>query len=235
MLKDERDLLDVLKFELYFLRQRGYERTSKTSWRPPFIFEGSPTCMNYAATDSRRPCSDCVLMQLVPLKHRTTKTPCRHIPLNECGDTLKSLYKYTDQNQIEETLKSWMDVTIQHLEEQRMAAGQDHDNPQTGSCELVIGTPLYQRLHSKCANPACPTFFHWTGGGKFFRFRPDPISQTENRHETDTPGGAHGLRHYWLCEKCCHILTLLHDDVNGVEVKLLWTELPPEKLLTESQ
>ena len=41
MQKDERDLLDVLKFELQFLEDGGYGRSARTPWRPQYIFEDS--------------------------------------------------------------------------------------------------------------------------------------------------------------------------------------------------
>ena len=44
---DQRDLLTVLKQELEFLEQGGYRRCSEKNGRPLFIFEDSPTCMNY--------------------------------------------------------------------------------------------------------------------------------------------------------------------------------------------
>jgi hypothetical protein len=33
---------------------------------------------------------------------------------------------------------------------------------------------MLDNLHPKCANPACATAFHWSSGGKFFRFHRDP-------------------------------------------------------------
>ena len=95
MLTDQRDLLDVLKFELYFLEQGGYERSSVAAWHPRFIFEDSPTCVNYQATADRVPCRACALMQLVPSSRRFATHPCWHIALNESGETLDSLYRYT--------------------------------------------------------------------------------------------------------------------------------------------
>lgn len=34
------------------------------------------------------------------------------------------------------------------------------------------------------------------------------------------------MKHYWLCEKCCHAFTLVHVDAAGVALRLLWSELP---------
>jgi hypothetical protein len=47
MPKDNRSLPDMLKFELEFLEQGGYGRLPRESWRARFIFEDSPTCMNF--------------------------------------------------------------------------------------------------------------------------------------------------------------------------------------------
>lgn len=42
-----------------------------------YIFEDSPTCMNYHCEVNPQPGSDCVLMQLVPPELRFGKIPCR--------------------------------------------------------------------------------------------------------------------------------------------------------------
>jgi hypothetical protein len=172
MQKDERDLLEVLKFELEFLEQGGYGRSPRTPWRPQYIFEDSLTCMNYDSKENPGPCSDCVQMQLVPPERRSEKIPCRHIPFNVYGETLDSLYRYSNQNETEETVGNWLRATIQRLEEERMAVLRDQNNRPAPSGGTLRGIPLYQKQHPKCANPACPTAFHWTGGGKFFRFGP---------------------------------------------------------------
>ncbi len=232
MLKDERDLLDVLKFELYFLSKGGYQQSSMEDWRPKFIFEDSPTCMNYHAQHNRGPCSACVLMNLVPFKRRFAQVPCRLIPVNSESETLDDLYRYSDQNEIEKTVGRWLKDTIEHLEIQRAAAQSDHTTTNS-SGESLIGTPLYQNLHPKCANPACPTAFHWTGGGKFFRFRPDPAvlagpgeKVQPGSTSKESSGEGHGVKHYWLCEKCCRVFTLAQGQDDSVVVNLLWTELP---------
>jgi len=221
MQKDERDLLEVLQFELQFLKDGGYGRCPKTPWRPQYIFEDSITCMNYDSNESPGPCSDCVLMPLVPPERRSEKIPCRHIPFNASGETLDSLYRYGDQCEIEGTVETWLMTTIQRLENERKAA-REQPTPTSGS---LRGTPLYQKQHPKCANPACPNAFHWTAGGKFFRFRPDPVQSGQGNAAADSPVGIHGVRHYWLCERCSHLFTLVYHDESGVVLKLLWPEL----------
>jgi hypothetical protein len=224
---DERDLLDVLKFELEFLEKGGYGRSPREAWRPQFIFEDSPTCMNYDSQDSPQPCSHCVLMQLVPPEFRSAKTPCRHIPLNEAGEALDTLYRYDDQPEIEESVGDWLRRTIAKLQETRRVAQLDSNRhvPAPDGVEMQ-GTPLFQKLHPKCANPACPTAFHWLGGGKFFRFRPGEVLEATDRCAQDGSGNLHGVKHFWLCERCSHIFTLVHDTQRGIFLQLQCPELP---------
>jgi hypothetical protein len=223
--KDERDLLEVLKFELEFLEQGGYGRSPRTPWRPQYIFEDSLTCMNYDSKENPGPCSDCALMHLVPAERRCEKIPCRHIPFNASAETLDSLYRHSNQNEIEETVGNWLRATIQRLEEERAAVRRDQHKQPPPSREALRGTPLYQEQDPKCANPACATPFHWTGGGTFFRFRPDPLSAMESSVSIDGPRGIHGVRHYWLCEHCSHAFTLGYEEGYGVILKLMWPEL----------
>jgi hypothetical protein len=225
MQKDERDLLDVLKFELDFLAKGGYGRSPREAWRPVYIFEDSPTCMNYDCKNDPAPCSDCVLMQLVPPELRAGKTPCRQIQLNASGETLDSLYRYGDDHEIEETLKNWLRTTIAQLEVQREAHQPDcHAQPANPDLPVVTETPLCQNLHPKCANPACPTAFDWKAGGKFFRFRREQIPPNVCSPPKGSPVGLHGVHHYWLCERCTHVFTLVHRKESGVVLELLWAE-----------
>jgi hypothetical protein len=227
MQKDERDLLEVLRFELQFLKDGGYGRSPKTPWRPQYIFEDSLTCMNFDSKENPSPCSACALMYLVPPQARSEKIPCRHIPLNDSGETLDSLYRYSNQAEIEETMEEWLQTTIRRLEKQRLALRTAHDKRPTPSGEHLKGTPLYQEQHPKCANPACPTAFHWTGGGKFLRFRLDPVSASGSDSKADSPGGIHSVKHYWLCERCSQVFTLVYEEGSGVMLKVLWPELAP--------
>ncbi|HTS13419.1 MAG TPA: hypothetical protein VMH00_14980 [Candidatus Limnocylindrales bacterium] len=120
--KDERDLLEVLKFELQFLEKGGYGRSPREPWRPRFVFEDSPTCMNYDTKEHPEPCGNCILMQLVPPEYRDASIPCRHIPLNATGETLDSAYRYDDQQEVEEKMRIWLRATIARLEHERSAA-----------------------------------------------------------------------------------------------------------------
>jgi hypothetical protein len=218
MQKDERDLLEVLKFELEFLEKGGYGRSPREPWRPQFIFEDSPTCMNYDCKENPGPCSDCVLMHWIPAEYREEKFACRHIPLGPSGDTLDSLYRYGEQHEIEEAVASWLRAAIAQLEERRKSAHFDTSEHGTPG-ESMQGIPLYQKLHPKCANPGCAADFHWLGGGKFFRFRPNPPIE-------DSQANTHGVKHFWLCERCSHRYTLVYGEAVGVVLKFSSAALP---------
>jgi len=234
MQKDERDLLDVLKFELNFLGKGGYGRSTRDPWRPVFIFEDSPTCMNYDCKSDPAPCNDCVLMQLVPPELRAGKKPCRQIQLNTAGETLDALYRYGDEHEIEETLRNWLVTIIGQLEEVRRKEPHTADVkhlPANG--QVTNGVALHQNLHPKCANPACATAFHWLEGGKFFRFRPDEATIDSNPSVTESTGNVHGVKHFWLCEHCSHVFALAYDAEHGVVLTLRWLELPHIEPLKE--
>ncbi len=116
MHKDERDLLDVLKFELSFLETGGYQRSLRAPWRAPLIFEDSPTCSTYYREQNPQPCGECLLVQLVPDELREKKIACRYIPLNVEGDTLDSLYHWAYEPEIETAMRRWLVLTIERLE-----------------------------------------------------------------------------------------------------------------------
>ena len=42
MAQDEREILELLRFELKFVEDGGYGRSPRTPWRPPYILEDSP-------------------------------------------------------------------------------------------------------------------------------------------------------------------------------------------------
>jgi hypothetical protein len=226
MYKDERDLLEVLKFELEFLEKGGYGRSPREAWRPRYIFEDSPTCVNYDCKENPEPCGSCVLTQLVPPELRNEKIPCRHIPLNGLGENLDALYRYDEQPEIEQTVGTWLRATIARLEAARSEARSEAHSQPASSGIMINATPLYHQLHPKCANPACATGFHWLGGGKFFRFQDTPGQGRTDAAAEKSANNMHGVRHFWLCERCSHIFTLAFDQESGVLLKLLWPELP---------
>ena len=119
MSKDNRDILEVLKFELNFIEKGGYGRSPREPWRGQLVFEDSPTCMNYDSKENREPCAECLLMQFVPADCASAEVPCRHIPLNEKGETLATGYRWDDERENHEMTASWLRETIARIEKER--------------------------------------------------------------------------------------------------------------------
>jgi hypothetical protein len=130
MTNDKRDLLEVLKAELEFLERGGYRHTARAPWRPQFIFQDSPTCLNFDPTQQPRPCSDCLLMQLVPEDLRSKKIPCRYIPLSEHGETIDSFYSTGTQEELEAAVAQWLKTTIARLEREKAEGLRGSEHPE---------------------------------------------------------------------------------------------------------
>ncbi len=116
MVRDDRDVLETLKFELNFIEDGGYGRSVKTPWKETSVFLDSPTCFGFP---ERLHDDCCLLMEFVPPEHRHESLPCRYIPLNEAGETLAMLEQCGDQQRLEEAVKNWLRVTIKRLEAER--------------------------------------------------------------------------------------------------------------------
>ena len=122
MRNDERGLIEVLRAELKFIEKRGYRQAARAAWRPHFMFQDSPTCLNFDPTQPPKPCSDCILMQLVPEKAQGDKVPCRYIPLNEHGETIDSFYRTGTPEELEAAVMQWLKTTIERLERRNAQA-----------------------------------------------------------------------------------------------------------------
>jgi hypothetical protein len=218
MKRDERDLLDVLKAELGFLARGGYARRLGASWRAPLIFEDSPSCINYGCKKKEVPCSECVLLQLVPPEFREEAIPCRFVMLTAAGETLDSLYRSSHHHEIETTLVQWLQSKIAELEAEKVAppSGEEPLPPQAESAGPAQGVPLHSAQEPKCANPACGSALTWMTGGKFFRFRPDGPTPCE---PDSAIGNIHRVKHYWLCQRCAHIYALVYEEGFGVALR----------------
>jgi hypothetical protein len=117
MQDDRQELVAVLKAELAFLESGGYWNVRSPSWRDPLIFEDSPTCLRYNRPQEARPCSKCALAQLVPADQTLKEVPCRHIPLNQEGETLESLYRSATQEKVESIVAKWLRAKICELQD----------------------------------------------------------------------------------------------------------------------
>ena len=125
MAKDNRDILEVLRFELSFLQDGGYGRSPRTPWRAPAIFEDSPSCPNFCDPARPHPCESCKLEQFVPAGQRAESIPCRFIPLTEDGQTIDDLYRSGNQAEMEEALAIWLRTQIERIERERALASKE--------------------------------------------------------------------------------------------------------------
>ena len=130
MTNDKRDLLEVLKAELEFLEKGGYRHTARAAWRPQFMFQDSPTGLNFDPTQQPRPCSVCILMQLVPEDLRSKKIPCRYIPLSENGQTIDSFYRTGTQEELQAAVAQWLKTTIARLEREKSEGLRGSEHPE---------------------------------------------------------------------------------------------------------
>jgi hypothetical protein len=119
MPKDERDVLEVLKFELDFIEKGGYGRSVRTPWLPTSVFQDSLTCINFGDPERSHPCDECLLMQFVPAERRSEKVPCHHIPLSPLGETVHTAERWETQAAMEDTVKNWLRAAIKRIEEER--------------------------------------------------------------------------------------------------------------------
>lgn len=119
-----RELLETLKAELAFLEQGGYRARPRHPWRPNFVFEDSPTCINFRNLGEQQPCAECPLIGLVPEDRREMRYPCRHILLTPRGETVNSLYQWGTEEELETALREWLCRTIGELETGEKAEAQ---------------------------------------------------------------------------------------------------------------
>ncbi len=122
MIKDDRDILELLKEELSFIEVGGYGRSVRTPWLPKSAFQDSLTCINYADPNRTHPCNECHLIDFVGSEHLSEEVPCHFIPLNDTGETIEDLEAQDNQAKLETTLKEWMRATIKQIEDQRAAS-----------------------------------------------------------------------------------------------------------------
>lgn len=141
MATDERDLLELLKFELKFLEDGGYGRSPHTPWRSPLVFEDSLTCLNFGDPARPHPCSECLLMDFVPAELKDQASPCRLIPLTPKGETADYFYRCGTQLELEEALANWLRDQVGWIEEQLDQASK--------SKEVTASTRRQDGFHTK--------------------------------------------------------------------------------------
>jgi hypothetical protein len=121
MSKDDRNTLEVFKAELNFIEKGGYGRSVQTPWKPTSIFRDSLSCLNFGDPKQTHLCNECLLMDFVPPEARAQSVPCHHIPLNQRRETVETIERSATQQELEESIKTWLRKRINQLEEERVA------------------------------------------------------------------------------------------------------------------
>jgi hypothetical protein len=117
MREDSRTTLELLRLELEFLDSGGYKRNAQSPWRPPYIFEESPSCPNFSDGSRPHACADCWLVQFVSPELRDEQVPCRFVQLMSDGvTTVDSLYRHGAPAETEQALRHWLRQKIHELE-----------------------------------------------------------------------------------------------------------------------
>jgi hypothetical protein len=124
MRRDDAEILKMFQFELRFLEDGGYGRSPRTPRRASYVFEDSPTCLNFDDATRPHPCAECPLMAFVPYQFQGESAPCRFIALTQAGETIDHFYQSGTQMELEEALACWLRKQIE-----RMTKQEAHANP----------------------------------------------------------------------------------------------------------
>jgi hypothetical protein len=116
MSHSDREMLEILQFELKFLEDGGYGRSPRAPQRPSFVFTDSPTCLNFNDFSRAHTCSECSLRRFIPAAQREQPTPCWSIPVGAGGESVEDLYRSCTQLELEEALNGWLRREIGRLE-----------------------------------------------------------------------------------------------------------------------
>lgn len=122
MAEGRKDTLSTLRSELAYMELGGYTSPKQAAWRPQFIFEDSPTCLNYRNFGKRLPCSECALIDFVPSGLKQRQFPCRYIPLDDRANTLDFLYRTATEEEAHAIIADWLKTTIARLEQKQISA-----------------------------------------------------------------------------------------------------------------
>jgi hypothetical protein len=70
-----------------------------------------------------------VLTALVPASGLKERVPCRHIPLNNAGETVETLYRWRTLAETKKILEDWLSRTIVKVAHQHYLRERRHKGP----------------------------------------------------------------------------------------------------------
>jgi hypothetical protein len=115
MSQEMREILQVLRYELNYLEQGGFERDQvAVGATSPFL--ESFTCINYGDPLHSHACRECKLFPFVPEDKRNEELPCHFIRLGPNGETMGELIAKGDSRRLVTVLKNWLRATIARME-----------------------------------------------------------------------------------------------------------------------
>jgi hypothetical protein len=123
MSQDLREMLQLLRFELNYLEQGGFDR-DKALLGTESPFRGTFACINFGDPLRPHPCHECLLYQFVPKDKQTEEFPCHFIPLNESGETVAEFIEKNDPRRMVIALEQWLRTTIQRMDALEQENGQ---------------------------------------------------------------------------------------------------------------
>ncbi len=115
MAGNQRDVVEILRYELNFLEQGEFARAIGEG-RASSPFQDTMSCLNFGEPLRPHACHECLLYEFVPENARTEEVPCHHIPLDPAGRTIAHFLKNKDTAGLERALKIWLRRTIAELE-----------------------------------------------------------------------------------------------------------------------
>jgi hypothetical protein len=110
--------VSALKDHLRCLESQNPRNQSGGSFN--LYFEDSDVCCKSPFLSCRS--SRCALIHFVPVESRGAPTPCRHIRLDERGETLHSLYAKGAKEQTHAAVRNWLVSTIAMLDSENCVA-----------------------------------------------------------------------------------------------------------------
>jgi|SRR5208337_3145447 len=115
MSQDLQELLQILRFQLNYLEQGGFER-DRALLGIESPFRGTIACINFGDPLQTHACRECLLHPFVPEDKQTEEFPCHYIRLNDAGETIAGFIEKTDSSRMVIVLEEWLRATIARLE-----------------------------------------------------------------------------------------------------------------------
>jgi hypothetical protein len=116
---DKKEMIEQLKFEIQMIEKGGYYPSVRDPRHNPEIFRDTITCLNVGLEEKEHACSTCFLSEFAPPELRNSNDDiCHQIPLNDKGDTIRSLKAEDDPYKIQATVLSWLKKTVAKLEQE---------------------------------------------------------------------------------------------------------------------